>query len=71
MAGNTSGNAQAICPYYRSASRQRIICEGTEEYDAGLFFRQPDGAQEWRKNYCDCYCWQGCPVAIMLTADAE
>lgn len=69
MAGNTIRSANAICPYYKSATRVRILCESGSDYDAGLFFHSEERAIAWRFNYCDCHCWPGCPVAIMISED--
>lgn len=69
MAGNTARSAKAICPYYKSATKMRILCESNRDYDTGLFFRSEERVAAWRMDYCDCYCWRGCPVAIMITED--
>lgn len=71
MAGNTVRSANAICPFYKSATRTRILCESGIDYDMGVHFRTEERAAAWRSDYCDCHCWPGCPVASMITEDIQ
>ena len=64
-------DASAKCPFFCTAvntKRKRYIrCEGVVPNSNILVsFCRPKKLEKQRRDFCDCDCWQGCPVAQMI-----
>lgn len=61
-------DGNAVCPYFRHADKRIIKCEGlTKGSNVSQVFNHTGKVEKYRYDFCDCMCYKGCPIAIMLT----
>ena len=58
------GDADAVCPFYRSAEGTDICCEGTSEgMRLAVRFQSGEKMREYKSDFCDCMrTYANCPL---------
>lgn len=52
----------AICPFWETEYRSRIICEGlSDKCSTNVSFRSKADFEEWKNKYCTCFRYPDCP----------
>lgn len=67
-------SARAVCPFFRRADGQRILCDGVQSgQQAELRFSRKAKWQEWLEDHCCTYEYEGCFLcrALMQAAGGE
>ncbi len=65
--GNFHGGANTICPYYIKEAEKSITCESTIEGAANMLrFVTRELKEEYQHDFCECFCYRGCPVAQLM-----
>lgn len=61
-------DVNAKCPYFVCATERTISCEGVV-YGSNIDVRfdKVSRVPKHRYDFCDTTCWQGCPVAQMIS----
>ena len=65
--GNFHGGANTICPFYIKEAEKSITCESTIEGAANMLrFMTRELKEEYQHDFCECFCYRGCPVAQLM-----
>ena len=52
----------AICPFWQTEYRTRIICEGLDQgCETNVAFRLKEDFAAWKDKYCESYGYSKCP----------
>lgn len=71
MSGNTTEAGKALCPFFAGTRGTKISCTGENVgyKSTGPSFQTAKDMNEWRKNFCSCYCFLTCSHYQMISAD--
>lgn len=65
-------DVNAKCPFFVSASERIISCKGVIKGSSiDVRFDKVSRLPKYRYNFCDTLCWQGCPIAQMISQELK